>query len=269
MQLIASTALVTGGSKGIGLAIAKHLLALDCSVVLMARGEEDLADALNECRSLAGAKANVKVFSVCGDVSSESDVNKAVAKAEADLEAPIQIAVNCAGIGSLYRLLRLPVEAWDESFAVHARGTFLMTKAVAARLVEEGLSGSIINITSLNWEAATGGIAHYNASKAAAYQFTRSAAIELGRYGIRVNAVAPGIVETPMTAPYLNDAMRQGYLTRTPLGRLGVVDDIARVVGFLASEESGWITGASLPVDGGNHLMGLHNYADAVGAEGP
>ncbi len=268
MQLIASTALVTGGSKGIGLAIAKHLIALECNVVLMARGEADLADALSECRSLAEAK-DVTVSGVRGDVSSESDVDDALARAEVDLGAPIQIMVNCAGIGSLYRLLRLPVEAWDESFAVHARGTFLLTKAVAARLVAEDLPGSIVNITSLNWEAATGGIAHYSASKAAAYQFTRSAAIELGRYGIRVNAIAPGIIETPMTAPYLNDAMRDGYLSRTPLGRLGLVEDVARVVGFLASEESGWITGASLPVDGGNHLMGLHNYADAVGAEGP
>ncbi len=268
MQLIAGTALVTGGSKGIGLAIVKHLISLECNVVLMARGEADLTGAMDECRSLATAKG-VKVSSVCGDVSRESDVVEAVAKAETSLGAPIQIAVNCAGVGSLYRLLRLPVEEWDQAFAVHARGTFLMTKTVAARLVEEELSGSIINITSLNWEAATGGIAHYSASKAAAYQFTRSAAIELGRYGIRVNAIAPGIIETPMTAPYLNDAMRDGYLSRTPLGRLGLVEDVARVAGFLASEESGWITGASLPVDGGNHLMGLHNYADAVGAEGP
>lgn len=264
MKPIGQVALVTGGSQGIGLEIARNLLGLGMDVLIAARRPEVVDEAcavLTVDAEAAGRRAR----GIAGDISDPGAVEAAFDRATSELGAPVQVLVNCAGIGTLHRLLDLPLDEWEAIFAVHVRGTFLTTQAFGRRLRETGLPGSIVNITSLNHEAATAGIAHYCAAKAAVTQFTRAAAIELAPYNIRVNSVAPGAVLTPLMEPYLTGEMREGYLSHTPLGRLGTPADIARVVGFLASEESGWIDGATLPVDGGAHMMGLHNYADSVG----
>ena len=263
MELIGSTSLVVGGSQGIGYAIAHKLAAEGSAVTIMARRQEDVDSAVQQLKSTLGKSEGI--YGLSGDVSNPADVDRVVTESKKLMGTTPQILVNSAGVGNLYRLMSLPIEAWDEIFSIHSKGVFLTTQSVARELIAENLPGAIVNITSLNWHSPTAGLAHYCAAKAATTAFTQVAAIELAEFGIRVNSVAPGIVVTPMVEPYLNEAMREGYLTRTPLGRLGQPDDIANVVASLCSLECGWVTGASIPVDGGAHMMGLHNYADAFG----
>lgn len=264
MEPIGKVALVTGGSQGIGREIAESLLRLGMDVAITARRSEVVAETCAELAPLA-AEHGGRVLGYAGDVARVEDVERVAESVVEDFGTPAQVLVNCAGVGTLHRLLDLPVEDWDAIFSVHVRGTFLTTRAVGRQLREQALPGSFINITSLNHNVASAGLAHYCAAKAAVTQFTVAAAIELGPFGIRVNSVAPGAVLTPMIEPYLSDEMRTGYLDRTPLGRLGQPADIADVVAFLACRESRWIHGAAVPVDGGAHMMGLHSYADAVG----
>lgn len=264
MTPIGKVALVTGGSQGIGLEISRSLLAAGMKVMLMARRPEVLADAVSKLRS-EHQGVDTDVHECAGDVSEPGDVSRVLATIVETWGLPPQVLVNCAGVGNLHRLLDLPLDDWEEIFEVHVKGTFLTTQAAARLLRDQELPGSFVNITSLNWNTATAGLAHYCAAKAAVSQFTQAAAIELAPYGIRVNSVAPGAVLTPLMEPYLNEDMRGGYVSHTPLGRLGTPSDVAKVVTFLASEESGWIDGAALPVDGGAHMMGLHSYADAAG----
>lgn len=264
MKPIGQVALVTGGSQGIGFEIASSLLRLGMDVLITARREEVVEQA---CESLASVAetAGRRIRGIAGDVTQPDSVESIFDRALSDFGSPAQVLVNCAGTGTLHRLLDLPIAEWDAIFDVHAKAAFLTTQAFGRRLRDAGLPGSIVNITSLNHEVATAGIAHYCAAKAAMTQFTRAAAIELSPYRIRVNAVAPGAVLTPLMEPYLTGAMLEGYLSHTPLGRLGTTSDIAEVVAFLSSEEAGWIQGATIPVDGGAHMMGLHSYADAAG----
>lgn len=264
MKPIGKVAIVTGGSQGIGLGITERLLQLGMDVLIVARNAETVDNAVVSLQGAADA-AGGSIRGFAGDVTSQASIEAAFDYAAKEFESPVQVLVNCAGTGTLQRLLDLPLEVWEEVFAVNSTGTFISTQVFGRRLRDTGLPGSIVNITSLNHEVATAGISAYCAAKAAVTQFTRAAAIELAPYGIRVNAVAPGAVLTPLMEPYLTGEMRDGYISHTPLGRLGTELDIAQAVAFLASEESGWIDGASIPVDGGAHMMGLHNYADAAG----
>lgn len=263
MDLIGSSSLVVGGSQGIGYAIAHKLASEGSSVTIMARRQDVVDASVQQLKDSLGKSDGI--YGLSGDVSIPEDVDRVVGEAKSLMGATPQILINSAGVGNLYRLMSLPVEAWDEIFSIHSRGVFLTTQSVARNLIAENLPGAIVNITSLNWQSPTAGLAHYCAAKAATTAFTQVAAIELAEFGIRVNSIAPGIVVTPMVEPYLNEAMREGYLSRTPLGRLGQPNDIANVVASLCSRDCGWVTGASIPVDGGAHMMGLHNYADAFG----
>jgi 3-oxoacyl-[acyl-carrier protein] reductase len=158
-------------------------------------------------------------------------------------------------------LVDTPEDEWDQVFDVCAKGTFLNTREAARRLIAENLPGQVVNISSINYEFATDGICHYCAAKAAVSQFTKVAAAELAPSNIRVNAIAPGLTRTPMSeGGFLDGRMGEEFVAHTPLGRYGEPDDIAQAVVFLCSEQSGWITGVTLFVDGGNHIRGLHNY---------
>ena len=262
MTLVSERAIVTGGSAGIGLRIAGQLLTNGASVVIMARNEGRLHEAEAALSGLVRPGRSVLAIPV--DVGDEASIGGAWTGAEEALGGPAGIIVNSAGSGQIKRLLDWTVEEWDEMFAVHARGAFLCTTMAARSLVAAAIGGSIIHITSLNWEAAAGGVAPYCAAKAAVTQFVKVAAAELGRYQIRINAIAPGIVVTPMSEEYLHGAMRDEFLQRTPLGRLGMPQDIGDVAVFLSSREAHWINGASIPVDGGGHVHGLHDFADTI-----
>lgn len=252
--------LVTGGASGIGYAIADRLCGLGASVVVLDLDAGKAEAAARELRDHGGGKA----IGCQGNVTSASDVGAALDLAEQEL-GPVDLLVNNAGWATFSPIVEMPEEDWDGVMGVLAKGTFLCTRDFAQRAIARGEPAAIVNISSLNYTAATDGLAHYCAGKAAVSQFTKVAAAELGRYGIRVNAIALGLVRTPLTdGPLTTGRMGEEFLKRTPLGRVGEPEDIARVAALLCSEETGWITGETISVDGGTHIRGLHSYWDTL-----
>ncbi|MFY0573865.1 SDR family NAD(P)-dependent oxidoreductase [Cystobacter fuscus] len=166
----------------------------------------------------------------------------------------------------------MPEEQFDQILAINLKGPFLFTKALGRALVDAKQPGSIVNISSLNQTNVTDGLAHYCASKAGLANFTKVTASELGRYGIRANIVAPGLIRTPLSegAGLQTDAMMRAFLEHTPLGKpLGEPEDVAKVVSFLCSDLASWVTGETIAVDGGNHVRGIHSYLDTLGITRP
>ncbi|NTX00699.1 SDR family oxidoreductase [Myxococcus sp. CA051A] len=263
MKLLSNSAIVTGGAQGIGLAVASRLMREGTSVLVFGRTETKVADAAERLNREAEGRARAVPFA--GDVCRAEDVARAHAFATEQLGLP-GILVNNAGSLSLTLLVDLPEEELDRVLAVNLKGPFLMLKTFARALIAEKRAGAVVNITSVCQEVVTEGFAHYSASKAALAQLSRSAALELGRHGIRVNVVAPGATLTPVAAAFIDEpSVRRELLARTPLGRAhGMPEDVARAVTFLCSEESSWVTGESLFVDGGSHLRGLHSYWDTL-----
>lgn len=244
---------MTGGAQGIGRGIAGHLAGRGARVAVFDVNREGAERVANELNRRQGERCAIGCG---GDVASAADVAGAFAVSE-DAFGPVSLLVNNAGIARLALIEDCPEEQWDEVFGVHVRGTFLCTREYARRL--QSSRGAVVNISSVNGDhGPTEGAAHYCAAKAAIAQFTRVAALELAPRGIRVNAVSPGATMTPMAQA--NERMHDAFVERTPLGRFGEVDDIARVVVFLLSHEAGWITGVTIPVDGGLHMRGVHNF---------
>jgi NAD(P)-dependent dehydrogenase (short-subunit alcohol dehydrogenase family) len=262
MRLVGSSALVTGGAQGIGLGIARKLIELGAGVVLLDVNGPAARDAATALNAGAGERRSVVVE---GSVAVAEDVEAALDAGETAFGPP-QLLVNNAGIARLALIVDCDEEQWDATFGVHMKGTFLCTRAFARGLQDIGLPGAVVNLSSVNYEAATEGAADYCAAKAAISQFTKVAALELAPHGIRVNAIAPGGTLTPMAEAHAR--MREEFVARTPLGRFGEVADIADAAAFLLSEEARWITGVTLAVDGGLHIRGVHNF-HAVLTEGP
>ncbi|OJU84443.1 MAG: hypothetical protein BGO11_09750 [Solirubrobacterales bacterium 70-9] len=250
MGLVGDSAIITGGAQGIGLGIARELIARGASVVLFDLNE----DAVNEA---AASLESGKAVGFAGSVTAADDWAAAFDRA-AESFGPVSILANNAGWASLALIEDLEESDWDQCMDVCAKGAFLGTKEFARRA--DG-AGAIVNTSSLNAEAATDGLAHYCAAKAAVSQLTKVAAAELAPRGIRVNAVAPGITRTPMSeGGFLAGRMGEEFIAHTPMGRFGEPEDIARAVAFLVSDDAGWVTGVTLPVDGGGHIRGLQNY---------
>jgi NAD(P)-dependent dehydrogenase (short-subunit alcohol dehydrogenase family) len=260
MDLGGRVGLVTGGASGIGYAIADRLVQLGASVLVLDLDGAGAETAALELRERHGGKAVGRQ----GDVTSASDVAAALDGAEQELGS-VDLLVNNAGFATFSPIVDMPEEDWDSVMGVLAKGTFLCTKEFARRVIERGGPAAVVNISSLNYTAATDGLAHYCAGKAAVSQFTKVAAAELGRYGIRVNAIAPGLVRTALTeGPLTTGRMGEEFLKRTPLGRVGEPEDIAKVAALLCSSETAWITGETISVDGGTHIRGLHSYWDTL-----
>lgn len=240
MQLISDTAIVTGGAQGIGRGIAEELLHHGTSVVIAdidEDGAEETTAELNE-------EFEADTVAVRCDVTDAEDVQVMVNSA-VDHFGDIGILVNNAGAAHIARTWEMPESEWRETIDVCLTGPFLCTKAVLSHMLSENTEGSIVNVSSLNYQAATDGLPHYSAAKAGVSQFTKVVAAEAGRYGIRINAVAPGS-------------------TRTPLGRIGEPEDVAKVTAFLLSNYGQWVTGETICVDGGQHIRGLHSYWDVL-----
>ena len=247
--------IVTGAASGIGRALSEELGRRDTTVVLC---DVD-ASGLEMVRRKIGGTA----WAVSGDVTKAEDVERMAAEARR-LAGPIGGLVNCAGIYPVTPLLELSVEEWDRVMAVNLRGPFLVTQAVARRMIADGDGGSIVNISSTSSRLARPGIAHYGASKAALNQLTAVAAVELAPHGIRVNAILPGVIATDRvqaTAVSGADARAEhaAKLARIPLARVGAPMEVVSVALFLLSPESSYCTGALFTADGG-FTLGIPHY---------
>ena len=230
--------MVTGGAGGIGSAIARRLADQGHTVVVV-----DHDPAAGDVAEELGGHARV------GDLTDSGFTDAVVADAAA-LPGGLGVLVNAAGIQARTDAVDIDPSAWDRLLAVNLTAAFRLTAAAADALA--ATAGSVVNIVSLSADRAVPGIVPYGATKAALAQLTRGLAVELGPRGVRVNAVAPGYVVTPMTAPVLDRPdFRRRVLGRIPLGRLADGGDVADVVAFLASDAARYVTGVVLPVDGG------------------
>jgi 3-oxoacyl-[acyl-carrier protein] reductase len=236
------SALVTGGSRGIGMAIAKALAASGAKVTLMDVLADD-PEAVLEATGHPGRCCFVE-----GDVTSADDA-KAAVDAAVGHAGGLDVLVNNAGITRDQLLMRMKDADWDQVMDVNLKGTYLMTKAASRRLMKSS-RGRLINVASVVGLMGNAGQSNYAASKAGMVGFTKSIARELAGRGVTANAVAPGFIETDMTASLPEGAAEQ-LQAQIPLGRLGTVEDVASVVVFLASSEAAYVTGQVIPVDGG------------------
>jgi 3-oxoacyl-[acyl-carrier protein] reductase len=236
-------ALVTGGAKGIGKAIALRL-AMDGAKV----GIVDMAEAgADTAREIEQASGRATAFAKA-DVSSENGVREAVAQIEAAL-GPVDILVNNAGITRDNITLLMSESDWDAVLDVDLKSAFLMSKAVLRGMIKRR-RGSIISISSVVGRRGNAGQVNYSAAKAGMIGLTKSLAREVASRNVRVNAVAPGYIETDMTAA-LPEAARAALVNQIPLGRIGRPEAVADAVAFLAGDSASYLTGVVLPVDGG------------------
>ncbi len=242
-KLEGKTALVTGASQGIGRACALALAKMGARVAVVARNEAKLEAVATEITSAGG---HAKAFVM--DVSDEASI-QSTAKATIAHFGSVDILVNNAGITRDTLLLRMKRADWDAVIGTNLTGAFLLTQAVLNPMLRARW-GRIINITSVVGRAGQAGQANYAASKAGLIGFTFSMARELASRSVTVNAVAPGYIETAMTA-VLDDKQRDAMLSHIPLGRAGSDEEVAHAVAFLASPQAGYITGHVLDVNGG------------------
>jgi len=244
--LAGRVAIVTGGSRGIGLAVASLLAEDGAAVVISGRDASRLARASNEIEALGGT-----VLGVVADAASRADVDRLVDTAK-ERFSRIDILVNNAGMTRDGLLLRMKDADWDEVLQVNLRGAFLALRAVAKAMVRQK-SGRIINIASTAGAMGNAGQVNYAAAKAGLIGMTKAAARELAHWGILVNAVAPGLIETDMAAAISAEA-REALLAQVPLKRIGSAREVAEMVGFLAGDGAAYVTGQVFHVNGGLYM---------------
>lgn len=242
-------ALITGAARGIGLAAAKRFLGDGWQVALL----DVLGDEVRA--SVKALNRDADALAVEADVSDAAAVKEAVRQTH-ERFGRIDALVNNAGIAIFKPMLDVTLEEWQRVLAVNLTGPFLMTQEVAPIMREQG-GGAIVNITSISGLRASTLRVAYGTSKAALAHLTRQQAAELAQYGIRVNAVAPGPVETAMAKAVHTPAIRADYHDHIPLNRYGLEAELANAIHFLCSEQASYITGQELAVDGGFDATGI------------
>ena len=244
--LAGRVAIVTGGSRGIGLASARLLAEGGASVVVSGRDAARLETATRELEATGAA-----VLGVAADAVRREDVERLV-EAARERFGRLDVLVNNAGMTRDQLLVRMKDDDWDQVLATNLRGVFLMTRAVGKVMMRQR-SGRIINISSTAGAMGNAGQVNYSAAKAGVIGLTKAAARELAHWNILVNAVAPGLIETDMTASLPAEA-REALLGQVPLKRIGVARDVAEVVRFLAGDGAAYITGQTIHVNGGLYM---------------
>lgn len=240
-------AIVTGGAQGIGLGLTQALLREGYAVAMF-----DLnADAMSQVISNSGAGAGC-LMGLRVDVTSSAGIREAVQQVASTWKTP-DVLVNNAGLTRDKRLVNMSEEDWDLVIDVNLKSQFLCAREVAPGMIEQG-HGRIVNISSRAWLGGFGQ-ANYSAAKGGVVSFTRTLAIELARHGVTANAIAPGIIETPLIAGYAQE-VRDKLKASVPVGRIGQPDDVAQAVLMFASPRSSYITGQTIYVCGGRSLSG-------------
>ncbi len=242
-------ALVTGAARGLGLAAATKFLDEGWRVVML----DILGDVLDEAAKTLGSPE--KVLTIRADVSDPSDVQEAVQRVK-DEFGRIDALVNNAGIAIFKPILEVTLDDWQKVMAVNLTGPFLMTQATAPLMRDQG-GGAIVNITSISGLRASTLRVAYGTSKAGLAHLTKQQAAELGEYGIRVNAVAPGPVDTAMAKAVHTPEIRADYHDHMPLNRYGLESELANAIYFLCSDQASFVTGQVLCVDGGFDSTGI------------
>jgi NAD(P)-dependent dehydrogenase (short-subunit alcohol dehydrogenase family) len=240
--------LVCGGSSGIGLAAAQRFLEEGSRVFVAGLQPEEVAAAV------AGLREHGEAGGLACDVSQEAEVARLAAAAEAALGG-VDVLANNAGTSRRAPFLEITAAEWDRIIAVNLRGMFLVAQAVTAQMVRRGTGGVVVNMSSTNGIAGEEDYAHYNSSKGGVLLLTKTMAVELGPLGIRVNALCPGYISTPLNAAIsagLDPGFEEAYARdRIPLRRTGRPEEVAAAYAFLASDDASFINGAGLVIDGG------------------
>ena len=247
MKANGQVALVTGGSRGIGRAIAVALGEAGAYVVINYRGNQEAAEETLEELHGRGGQGELYRF----DVAVETEVDAAVKKI-VDGQGKVDILVNNAGVTSDTLLIRTKAQDWDQVIGTNLKGTVLCTKAVCRAMIRQRY-GRIVNLSSVVGQTGNAGQSIYAATKAGILGFTKSVARELAARGITVNAVAPGFIETEMTAT-LSPQLQEEFLRSIPLGRFGTSEDVAQLVVFLTGPGAAYITGQVMNVNGGLYM---------------
>ncbi|MBP1990772.1 SDR family NAD(P)-dependent oxidoreductase [Paenibacillus eucommiae] len=261
MRLSGKRVLITGGARGIGQGIASRFIQEGASVFLIDMREEQLAESvellkqqaqqIQQAQAVLGTSVPAQVESAVCDLSVPEQIEAAAAQAWSRLGG-LDILINNAGIAVRETFTDIPYQRWLNIINVNLNATFLLSQWVSKQMIANEIQGSIVNMASKNGLSGSSMLAHYNASKGGVVLLTQSMAVDLAKHGIRVNAVAPGFIDTPLDRELKKEENTLQLSHRTPMGRLGTIEETANAFLFLASDEASYITGTTLVVDGGH-----------------